>query len=92
MENMYIYRDRVLRNKEFKLYISTKKEAVKFYNLIDDPYEKNDLLKRELTDVEMVNFSTLLSASKGFPDKDNDPIYTPTPSQWWDAAIKESVH
>jgi len=64
MENMYTYRDRVLRNKEFKLYISTKKEAEKFYNLISDPWEKDNLLDRELSEDEMTNYQALLSIIK----------------------------
>ena len=44
VENRYVFRDRVLREKRFKLYVSTKREAVKLVDVIADPEEKKNLI------------------------------------------------
>jgi len=91
MENQYFYRDRVIRNKQFKLYISSERKAEAFYDLSDDPFEKNNLLVTQLTSNEKKNFDDLFAAVQQFPITDNEPSYQPTPPQAWDRAIKPSA-
>ncbi|MEM9141817.1 MAG: sulfatase-like hydrolase/transferase [Bacteroidota bacterium] len=46
VENQYVFRDRVLRNERFKLYIDANRKPEKLYDLLQDPDEKNNILYR----------------------------------------------
>jgi arylsulfatase A-like enzyme len=87
VENQYVFRDRVIRNQRYKLYIDSQKEAQSLYDLIRDPEEINDILDS----LDMGNVSNeiedLLQAVTSFPDRDNEPRYQPNPPQSWDVEI-----
>jgi len=87
VENQYIFRDRVLRNERYKLYINTKREPEKYFDLLYDPQEGNNLLDSLNTNERKINFRQLYEVIKTFPTNDNDPIYNPNPSQIWDVKI-----
>lgn len=87
VENQYAYRDRVIRNEQYKLYIGSNKEPDKFFDLRNDPYERNNIIDSLNTSEEKENFDKLLTVVKSFPLKDNDPKYTPNPAQSWDVEI-----
>ena len=87
VENQYNFRDRVLRNKRYKLYVDSNREPEKFFDLLLDPYEKNNFLDSLNTPEQKHNFDHLLEIVKSFPVKDNDPIYKPNPPQTWDVEI-----
>jgi arylsulfatase A-like enzyme len=87
VENQYIFRDRVLRNERYKLYINTKKEAVKFIDLLLDPQESNNLLDSLNTAERKHNFGQLYEPVPTFPGQDSDPRYKPNPKQEWDVKI-----
>jgi arylsulfatase A-like enzyme len=87
VENQFIFRDRALRNKKFKIYINSKSEPVGFFDLINDPNEKINLLDSLDTDERRNNVNQLLKVVDSFPSKDNDPIYKPNPPQEWDVEI-----
>ena len=86
VENAYAFRDRVIREKRFKLYVSHTKVPEKLVDVLADPDEKTDL--RTSTDPDakaaLARMSALIST---FPERDNDPIYTPNPPQPWDVEI-----
>ncbi len=44
VENEYAFRDKVLRNKKYKLYFNAKRRPEKFFNLFNDPKEINNLI------------------------------------------------
>ncbi len=87
VENQYVFRDRVLRNKRYKLYVGTNRQPEKFYDLQADPFEKNNLINSLNTSKREKNFKQLADNIKSFPEKDNDPIYKPNPPQNWDVKI-----
>jgi arylsulfatase A-like enzyme len=87
VENEYIFRDRVVRNEQYKLYISTNRKPEKFFNLINDPAETNNLLDSVNTKERIENFQKLSSIIESFPLKDSDPKYHPNPVQSWDKEI-----
>jgi len=79
--NRHVYRDRVIRDKRFKLYVETDRSAAKLVDLANDP--------AELTDVkDDPRFADALARLKAveatFPDQDASPRYTPLPPQDWD--------
>ena len=87
VENQYFFRDRVLRNDQYKLYINTKREPEKYFDLLNDPFERNNLLDSLKTEERKNNFHQLYEVIKAFPINDNDPKYNPNPSQSWDVKI-----
>lgn len=86
VENQYVFRDRVVRNKRYKLYISPERKPSAFYDLKTDPFETENLIDN-LSPRQKTNFEKLAATIKLFPEKDNDPIYNPNPPQPWDVEI-----
>jgi arylsulfatase A-like enzyme len=88
VENQFVFRDRVLRNDRYKLFIGANKQALKFYDLEADPDEKHNIIDQLNTEERKSNYKKLLAVMDYFPDKDNDPKYIPNPAQSWDVEIK----
>ena len=86
VENRYVFRDRVLREKRFKLYVSTKREAVKLVDVIADPEEMKNLIDSNDPEAQAA-LERLSAIIPSFPERDNDPIYDPLPPQPWDVPI-----
>ena len=87
VENQYVFRDRVLRNEKYKLFIGTNRIPEKFYDLKADPYEKTNLIDSLNSAERKQNFQKLAGVIPSFPEKDMDPIYHPNPPQKWDVEI-----
>lgn len=87
VENQYVYRDRVLRNKRYKLYIDTHRQASHFYDMTQDPFEQTDLIDSLHLPELTKNFEQLQAAAATFPETDADPQYRPNPPQPWDVAV-----
>jgi arylsulfatase A-like enzyme len=86
VENEYIFRDRVIRDKRFKLYINTNRQPEKLVDLKADPAEKVNL--RHSSNVAAQNaLRKFLTILEKLPEKDSDPIYDPLPRQEWDVNI-----
>jgi arylsulfatase A-like enzyme len=87
VENQFRFRDRVLRNERFKLYVDAKRQAVRFYDLQKDPFETDNLIDRIDTEQLRDQVDQLMQVVSNFPVRDNDPRYQPNPTQSWDVAI-----
>ena len=87
IENQFIFRDRVLRNHRYKLYVDTDRKPAAFYDLELDPYESYNLIDSLDVDDRRLDFEKLWQVAEKFPDRDMDPIYTPNPPQEWDVSI-----
>jgi len=91
VENQYVFRDRVLRDERFKLYIDSNREAEKFFDLQNDRWERSNLIDSLNTKIRKDHFLKLFDVVKTFPHRDSDPKYNPNPPQSWDQKIsKES--
>lgn len=86
LENEYIFRDRVIRNKRFKLYLSSRKEPVKLVDVISDPEEKFNLINDPSPFIKDA-LKSLVRVGKSFPDRDGDPLYSPLPKEPWDKPV-----
>ena len=86
VENAFVFRDRVIREKRYKLYVSPQKQAEKLVDVLTDPAEANNLINSKDPNAiaALARMSALIPT---FPDRDNDPIYTPNPVQAWDVEI-----
>ena len=86
VENAFIFRDRVIREKRFKLYVSPQKEPEKLVDILADPDEQTNLIGSSDPEAQaaLARMSALIST---FPERDSDPIYTPNPPQAWDVEI-----
>jgi len=83
--NEYRYRDRVIRNKRFKLYVETDRSAAKLVDLDADPDELANLVD----DPRYANqLQSLHSAERIFPPEDASPRYRPLAVQPWDRTVR----
>lgn len=87
VENQYKFRDRVIRNEQYKLYVDSNREAIKFFDLRTDPFERQNIIDNLSTEEQKNNFNSLLEVIKSFPVKDYDPKYKNNPPQDWDVEI-----
>jgi len=79
------FNDRVIRDKQYKLWV-LKNRSARLYDLTTDPAEMNNLINS--TDPKIVSARTKLETVwKSFPKKDGKPKYEPTPPQPWDKKI-----
>ncbi len=87
VENQFNFRDRVLRNMRYKLYINSDRKPEKFFDLHLDPWETNNIIDSLNTEERRINFESLFTVVEPFPMKDSDPRYKPNPAQDWDVEI-----
>jgi len=92
--NKHDYRDRVIRDKRYKLYIGTDRESQKLVDLKNDPQEKTNVIDSDKPEI-IAALAKLEKAAAAFPRKDANPKYTPLPLQDWEtedegaAAVKK---
>jgi arylsulfatase A-like enzyme len=85
IENMWYYRDRVISDGKYKLWVSPAKEPVKLVDTSKDLDEKDNLINNpEYAEI----VKTLFAAVKNNLEKDNDPQYNPLKAEKWDLPIK----
>ena len=86
VENQYVFRDRVIRDKRFKLVINTKRQPEKLVDLLVDPDENVNLIDSKDPDVVRA-IKRFMQVIHTMPHQDNDPIYTPLAKQPWDVQV-----
>ncbi len=83
--NVYRYRDRVIRDKRFKLYAETDRSSAKLVDLKSDPAE----LKNVIGDEQFAAvLARLQKVEAQFPAEDASPRYNALPAQDWDVKQK----
>ena len=86
-ENEWYWRDRVIRNKRYKLYVGPDKKPTKLIDLEKDPWEESNIINSEDPDIKSVLIK-LYDVVYQFPQKDNDFVCRPNPKQPWDVKIE----
>ncbi|MCH8527835.1 MAG: sulfatase-like hydrolase/transferase [Kiritimatiellae bacterium] len=86
VENEWVFRDRVVRDERYKLYVGTDRKPEKFVDLHADPDEKADLTGTENADA-LRSRGKLEKLIPTWPERDADPICTPQPPQPWDVPV-----
>lgn len=75
VENIFEFRDRVLRDEIYKVYIDTSAQIYALFNLLEDSQELNNLINSDhAQDIEALN--KFRNELNNIPKKDNSPIYT----------------
>ncbi|HBO15834.1 MAG TPA: N-acetylgalactosamine 6-sulfate sulfatase [Porticoccaceae bacterium] len=88
VENAYVYRDRVIRNKRYKLTASASPDygLDTLIDLANDPEERVNIIASQDARVVAAK-SALARVLEGMPLQDKDPIYTPRKSNVWDVDV-----
>ncbi len=86
VENQYRFRDRVVRDENYKMFVSSERKPEKLVNLKTDPEENINLLPANTPETRKA-LRKLWKAVETFPLKDNDPVYRPLPPQSWDVEV-----
>lgn len=86
LENQYRFRDRVIRDKEYKLFVSPGRKPEKLISVKADREEKNNLLYSDDLKVK-VAYEKLWKVALSFPENDDDPHYIALPGEPWDKEV-----
>lgn len=79
------YDERVLRDKQYKVWVNGKGKINKLYDMQADPWEQTNLLTAPDRTPEQAAAIEKFEAILGtFPKKDAAPAYQPNPAQRWD--------
>lgn len=86
VENEWVFRDRVVRDERYKLYVGADRTPEKLIDLQTDIEEVEDITGKETEDAlaSREKFERLIPT---WPMRDADPIYTPQPPQPWDEPV-----
>jgi arylsulfatase A-like enzyme len=82
-----IFGARVIRDKRYKVWVSTEKKIIRLHDLKKDPWEKTNLLDSELA-VHTRTLQKFQDVVDSLPDKDAHPLYEPRASNPWDKKLK----
>jgi arylsulfatase A-like enzyme len=77
---------RVIRDKQYKVWVSSEKKIIRLYDLKEDPWESANLLNSDLAEhkAALQKFQTVLES---LPDKDARPLYEPRAPNSWDKKL-----
>lgn len=77
---------RVIRDKQFKVWVSSEKEIIRLHDLKKDPFERTNLINSELKEHRKAihKFQSVLDS---LPDKDARPLYEPRRANPWDKKL-----
>lgn len=85
VKNFVDFRDRVVIGNKYKIYLSLDRQIERIYDLLADPYEKNNLINNdEIFKAVKRDFDSIIIS---FPSYDENPKYVPIK----DAPFNESV-
>lgn len=77
------YDDRVIRDKDYKLWINAKGKPVKLYKISGDAWEERNLIDSDNPE-DQAALKRLSAIADQFPEKDAAPRYEKNPPQKWD--------
>jgi arylsulfatase A-like enzyme len=79
---------RVIRDKQFKVWVSSEKEIIRLHDLKKDPFEITNLINSKCEEHKKAiqKFQSLLDS---LPDKDARPLYESRQANPWDKRLKK---
>lgn len=87
VENEWYFRDRVVRDERYKLYVGPDRAPEKFIDLQADPEEATDITGEE-DEAALASRKKFEGLIPSWPERDADPICTPQPPQTWDRPVE----
>jgi len=81
IKNWYRFRDRALRNKQYKVYVDTLQQIHRLYDLENDPFERRNLVEEPGLEEVLEQFEQLVEK---LPAEDSQPDYTPNDTSFYD--------
>ncbi len=86
VENEWFFRDRVVRDERYKLYVGPDRQPEKLIDLKEDPEETTDITGAESAAAlaSRAKFEKLIPT---WPAQDADPLGEPQPPQSWDMPV-----
>ncbi len=88
IENKFVFRDRVIRDKRYKLYVNAN-QPLSYEKLVDlqtDPEEKVNLINSKKPEIIAAK-AALIKVAQAQPQRDNDPKYHKRQALAWDKPI-----
>jgi arylsulfatase A-like enzyme len=82
------FASRVIRDKQFKVWVSEEKKIIRLHDLAADPREATNLLDGELNNDQKAALKKFQTVVNSMPDQDARPIYEPRPANPWDRKMK----
>ena len=81
-----VFGERVIRDKQHKVWVSEKKKIIRLHDLKKDPWEKINLLDSDLAEHKkaLQKFQAVVDS---LPDKDASPFYEPRAANPWDKKL-----
>jgi arylsulfatase A-like enzyme len=91
VENVYYFRDRVIREARYKLFVGTDRKPEKLVDVINDPDETINLMANPEYNGVLARLTAVIET---FPAQDNDPKYSTLPPNEWDkkATVNSQTH
>ena len=88
VQNVFYFRDRVVRDARFKLFVDTNRKPKKLVDLSKDLEEKNNLIGNPEYDEVLQRLTAVVGK---LPPMDNDPKYSPLTANPWDRTAKHQA-
>ncbi|MDF1743107.1 MAG: sulfatase-like hydrolase/transferase [Gimesia sp.] len=77
------YDDRVIRDKDYKLWIDSDRKPIKLFRISSDPWEERNLVDSKAPEAKAA-LERLTAVVASFPKQDGAPVYHKNPPQKWD--------
>ena len=74
---------RVIRDKQYKVWVSNEKKITQLHDLLEDPYEEQNLIQSNQREHRKA-LSKFRKIVASLPDKDGRPLYEPRAPNPWD--------
>ncbi len=78
-----VFGERVIRDKQYKVWVSKEKKITRLHDLKKDPWEKTNLLDSELAEHKAAT-QKFQAVVDSLPDQDATPFYEPRAANAWD--------
>ena len=83
------YTERVIRDKRYKVWVSEQRKISQLYDLISDPFEKNNLIGSTKPE-HLIAIRKFQAVVDWMPEKDARPQYQPRKSNPWDRKLPKT--
>jgi arylsulfatase A-like enzyme len=82
------FASRVIRDKQFKVWVSEEQKITRLHDLSADPWEETNLLDGDLKDDQTAALKKFQAVVDSLPAKDARPLYEPRAANPWDKKLK----